>query len=81
MRKDMKHQGDMQAPKLDPKADLKHKGPQHKEPAFKQPSAEMVKSAPANKGNALPLADAPPGVAGVNGGDSMALPKPHTLRK
>lgn len=79
--KDMKKQGDMTAPKADPKADLKSKGQKHKEPSFGKISAEMVKSAPANKGHVLPLQDAPAGVAGVNGGESIPMPKPHTLKK
>lgn len=79
--KDMKKQGDMPAPKADPKADLKTKGQKHKEPSYDKISAEMVKTAPSHKAKALPMADAPAGVAGVNGGTSVALPKPHTLKK
>ncbi len=80
MRKDMKHQGDMPAPALDPKANLKSSGAKHKEPSMGKVSAEMVKSAPKNKGIALPLQDAPAGVAGVNGGESIPLPPPHTRK-
>lgn len=78
--KDMKKQGD--AHKLgDVKAAPSVKGSPHKEPPYDKVSAEMVKSAPSAKKRALPSADAPPGVAGVNGGQSIAMPKPHTLKK
>lgn len=77
MRKDMKHQGDMPAPKPDPKADLKSSGAKHKEPSYGKVSSEMVRNAPKNKGQALPLQDAPAGVAGPNGGESLPLPPPH----
>ena len=78
--KKMKSQGD--AHKLgDVKAAPSAKGSVHKDPAYGKISAQMVKEAPSTKKKALPLADAPPGVAGVNGGESIALPKPHSLKK
>lgn len=76
----MKKQGEAQ--KLgDVKAAPSAKGSVHKEPSYDKISAEMVKSAPSAKKKALPMADAPAGVAGVNGGQSIAMPKPHTLKK
>ena len=47
---------------------------QHKEPSHAvKPGDQSM--APAHKKAALPMQDAPPGVAGVNGGSSMALPQ------
>jgi hypothetical protein len=47
---------------------------QHKEPAHPvMPGDQSM--APAHRKAALPMQDAPPGVAGVNGGSSVALPK------
>lgn len=78
--KKMKQQGE--AHKLgDVKAAPSAKGSVHKEPAYEKVSSQMVKEAPSTKKKALPLADAPPGVAGVNGGQPIAMPKPHTLKK
>lgn len=78
--KKMKSQGE--AHKLgDVKAAPSAKGSPHKDPSYGKISAQMVKEAPSAKKQALPLADAPQGVAGVNGGESIALPKPHSLKK
>ncbi len=47
---------------------------QHKEPAHPVMPGDQSK-APEHKKAALPMQDAPPGVAGVNGGREVALPK------
>lgn len=47
---------------------------QHKEPSHPvKPGDQSM--APSHKKAALPSQDAPPGVAGVNGGSPMSLPK------
>lgn len=79
--KQMKHQGDMPVKLGDVKSAPSSKGSPHKDPSYDKISAQMVKEAPSAKKKALPLADAPQGVAGVNGGESIALPKSHTLKK
>lgn len=90
MKKTMayKHKGkkapkaDMKAPKLDPSAAPKVKpGMKHKEPAgpYGRPQGGRHEgeqsAAPSHKAKSLPSQDAPKGVKGVNGGESMALPK------
>lgn len=77
----MKHQGDMAAPKGDVTKAPDTKGAPHKDPSYGKISSEMVRTAPQHSKKALPLADAPPGVAGVNGGQPVPLPAPHTLKK
>jgi len=66
---------DMGAPKLDPSAAPATKpSMKHKEPSIPvMPGDQSM--APGSKKKALPMQDAPPGVAGVNGGSSMELPK------
>lgn len=60
--------------KLDPSAPPSNKGPKHIEPGYEKPSQEMASKAPEHKKKGLPSQDAPPGVKGVNAGDSIALP-------
>lgn len=73
---ELKHKG-MKAPRpaagpaLDQSAPPKHKpGMNHVEPAMKV-EAGAQSMAPDHKKKALPSADAPAGVAGVNGGSNM----------
>lgn len=73
---ELKHKG-MKAPRpgagpaLDQSAAPKTKpGMNHKEPAYAKEEGVQSK-APDHKKKALPLVDAPAGVAGVNGGSSM----------
>lgn len=79
--KKSKSQGDMPAPKADVRKAPSSKGSVHKDPSYEKISSEMVKKAPEHKKRAMPMADAPAGVAGVNGGQSMSLPKSHSLKK
>ncbi len=49
----------------------------HKEPAgpYQYPKGQEQSMAPSHKGKALPMKDAPQGVAAPNGGKPMSLPK------
>lgn len=47
---------------------------QHREPNHKVEAGDQSMS-PSSKKSALPMQDAPPGVAGVNGGSSVAMPQ------
>lgn len=48
---------------------------QHKEPSHPVAAGDQSK-APSHRKAALPMQDAPAGASSVNGGSSMALPKP-----
>lgn len=86
MKKTMayKHKG-MKAPRpaagpmMDQSAAPKNKpSMQHKEPAHPvMPGDQSM--APQHKKAALPMQDAPPGVAGVNGGSPCEMPKAGAL--
>ena len=72
---ELKHKG-MKAPrpsagpKLDQSSPPQHKGKKHKDPSYAKEENAQSK-APDHKKKALPSADAPAGVAGVNGGSNM----------
>jgi len=62
-------------PALDPSKAPSHKGSVHKEPVTMEAGEKQASMAPDTKKKSLPREDAPAGVAGVNGGSAMAMPK------